>query len=89
MKDEYNFTQYTDEVQCPYCGHEFTDSWEIGFDDNQVDHTMEITCESCEIKFKVTRHIRLTYSSVRDPKDCNHPEQTFYCDYCDKKLEGV
>jgi ATP-dependent Zn protease len=46
---------YTDEIVCPYCGCEFSDSYE--FDDDSG--TME--CYECEKEFEYYRHIEVTY----------------------------
>ena len=55
--------EHTDEIVCPYCKYEFTDSWEVPFDDESMDDTREVTCGSCDKKIEVTRHIRVTYST--------------------------
>ncbi len=53
--------KYTQEVVCPYCGNEFTDSWE--YDDSE-----EIYCESCKNTFDMERAIEVTYCTYKKKK---------------------
>ena len=46
---------YTDEIVCPYCGHEFGDSWEIDADSGEEE------CYECGKKFEFYRHIEVSY----------------------------
>lgn len=47
--------EYTDEVVCPYCGYEHSDSWEFSeYDD-------EFECHSCEKHFVMERKIDISY----------------------------
>ena len=46
---------------CPYCGYEFTDSWELG-DGGEVD------CDKCGNVFTFTTDITIYYFSERDCK---------------------
>lgn len=48
MSDE-KFGFNTDEVQCPHCGYEFSDSWEFGIDGDE--HEVECLNEECEKDF--------------------------------------
>lgn len=50
----------TDEIVCPYCGYEFSDSWEID-GDNQDIGLME--CDECYKQFYATRNIEVSYST--------------------------
>lgn len=50
---------YTKEVVCPYCGNEFTDSWE--WDDYEDD----IYCDDCGHTFAMERKIEVTYCSYK------------------------
>ena len=52
--------EYTDECVCPYCGHEQSDSWEIGTGSEEDGETY---CGSCGKDFAYSRHIRVTYST--------------------------
>lgn len=54
----------TDEVTCPYCGYEDTDSWEL---DDQED---ERDCPMCGGVFGYSREVTVSYYSekVKDPK---------------------
>lgn len=51
-------TSLTDDIVCPHCGHEFSDSWEY-----DLDGSAELECEECEKKFFATRNISVTYST--------------------------
>ena len=48
---------FTEEIVCPNCGHEFSDSWEY------EDSDSEMYCESCEKEFTYERHVEVTYTS--------------------------
>ena len=71
--------QYTVEITCPYCGNEFTDSWEF-------DNDGELECGDCDKKFTFERHKEITYSSYRNANNCKHEGQTIFCDYCGTSL---
>jgi len=45
-----------DEVTCPYCGYETTDSWEL------QDYGTS-TCVDCDKKYSWQRDVLITYSS--------------------------
>lgn len=51
----------TDEVVCPFCGYEFSDSWDFNFQGNE----MEIECgnEACEKTFLCSPYYAVTYYS--------------------------
>lgn len=49
-----------DEIICPYCRHEFSDSWDIHCDDGT-----EIDCQKCGKEFHVERDTVVTYISRR------------------------
>lgn len=53
--------EYTEEVVCPYCGHEFTDSWELSGEDGQEGET---DCGQCERLFLYYRNISVSYSTL-------------------------
>lgn len=46
----------TDEIICPICGHEYTDSWEY-------DEYGEMECEECGATFDYERNTSITYDS--------------------------
>lgn len=48
----------TDEVVCPYCGQESSDSWEL--DDDGVTE-----CYGCDKKFNYTKNISVDYSTSK------------------------
>lgn len=50
--------RYTDQLICPYCGYEFTESWELG-EDGEVD------CD-CGKRFSFYSETRVNYWSDRD-----------------------
>jgi len=52
--------EYTKKITCPYCDHEFSDSWE--YNDNDGD---EIECVSCERSFTLQVHFDVQYSTER------------------------
>lgn len=51
--------EYTDEIVCPYCGEEFTDSWEFEPDMDTID------CYECGMEFKYERNVSVTYSTSK------------------------
>lgn len=55
-------THYTDEVVCPYCHYEFSDSWE--FSDNG-----DIVCDECNKEFFMYRHIEVSYVTEKNNED--------------------
>ena len=58
-------TDGTDEIVCPYCGQEFSDSLE--FIDQDGD---DIDCDACGKSFELTVNHSVTYSTSR--KDCEN-----------------
>ena len=65
--------EYTDEIVCPFCGHEFGDSWEI---DGSSEDLGLIDCEECYKEFYAVRNISVCYST----------EKAIYgtCKHCNK-----
>lgn len=51
--------RFTDEVVCPHCGHEHSDSWDFFSDSN----TIEIECDRCEKEFGCERDFTTTYNT--------------------------
>lgn len=51
----------TSEVVCPHCGHEHSDSWEIGHHSDSS--SVEMECHECEKKFSFERETDVTYNS--------------------------
>ena len=47
--------EYTDEIVCPYCGHEFSESYEFSGDSGEEE------CYECGKEFEYHRHIEVTY----------------------------
>lgn len=54
----------TDEVVCPYCGNEHSESYEF-FEGNRDD--TEVTCTECERDFRTSRDVSVSYSSRAKP----------------------
>lgn len=55
---------HKDEITCPWCGHEETDSWEF---DGEYDDEYE--CEHCGRPFVLERVVDITYTSKRRIED--------------------
>lgn len=60
MKNEIKEIDHelTDEIVCPYCGHEFSDSYEFEGED-------KIICYECNKEFGCMSHIRINYSTKK------------------------
>ena len=52
-------SQGTDDVVCPYCGYEISDSWEYPESEDEE-------CSACSKHFHYTRHTSVTYYSERN-----------------------
>ena len=58
-------TDFTQELVCPYCGYEDTDSWE--YDQNTFDGVLgDIECGECGKTFHAQRNGEITYSTWID-----------------------
>lgn len=51
-------TSRTDDIVCPYCGHEHGDSWEFDLSGSGI-----VECNKCEREFKAAREIEVYYWS--------------------------
>ncbi len=51
---------YTSEIVCPYCGHTFSDSWEMHGDDGETE------CDECNKVFMWRRDVSVTYVTEKD-----------------------
>lgn len=79
--------EFTDEVVCPYCGHEYSDCRD--FDDEG-----EMQCYECDKIFWISQHVSISYSTSklceenktehvwRDSE--NRPGEYRHCDVCGK-----
>lgn len=47
----------TDEIVCPWCGHEHTDSWAKSEGRNE--------CDACEKPFILIVHTQISYTTVK------------------------
>lgn len=54
--------EYTDEIVCPWCGYEFSDSWELG---NGGECTELEECPNCEKEFYASRIVTVEYSTSK------------------------
>lgn len=61
MADSVN-CEYTREIVCPHCGHQFIDSWEM-------DDEGEEYCEYCGKDFYYERIVTVEYSSFKSKED--------------------
>jgi len=48
-------TKYTDEMICPHCGYEYSDSWELQSESD------EIICDDCGNEFRYERIVTAEY----------------------------
>lgn len=55
-------TQWTDEICCPFCGHETSESYEMRSDEG------EYTCDSCEKIFQYQRNHSVDYTTYKGPE---------------------
>ncbi|MBI9110251.1 hypothetical protein [Maridesulfovibrio ferrireducens] len=53
--------EYTNEIKCPYCDYEFSDSWEF----NDSDECSEVDCPECGKEFALTVNIKIDYSTEK------------------------
>jgi uncharacterized Zn-finger protein len=53
--------KYNDEPVCPYCGHIYTDAWELG----DCGDGTEVECGKCEKEFKVFSDRHITYNTYK------------------------
>jgi hypothetical protein len=52
--------EHTPKPVCPYCGHIDKDAWEIDYGAND---TAEVTCGVCDVDYKITRYVGITYTT--------------------------
>lgn len=62
MDEEEIDHEYTDEIICPYCGYEFSDSFEINSGEEDLGL---IKCDECGKSFYAIRNIEITYSTEK------------------------
>lgn len=54
--------EYTNEIVCPWCGYEYSDSWEFHEDREDME------CPECEKMFNMNRTVTVSYTTER--KEC-------------------
>ena len=54
--------KYTKEIVCPYCGYEFSDSWDYSSD---LEDIGLIDCENCDKSFYANRIVTINYSTEK------------------------
>ena len=54
--------KYTENIVCPYCGYEDTDSFEWERDAIEVNN-VAVECDECGKKFKCSRQFEITYTT--------------------------
>lgn len=59
MKEIWKYDER--EITCPYCGYEYSDSWECGRDEDEYSDNEE--CPECGKIFHWIRHIDVSYES--------------------------
>ena len=57
--------EYTDEIVCPYCGYEFSDSWDFNRDSEEID------CPECEKTFEYFREVEVKYVTKKVESDAS------------------
>ena len=65
-------TTHRDDVICPHCGHDHSDSWEIDFGAGIEGSDTALLCVECEKPFMARRIVTITYTTwirrTEDPK---------------------
>lgn len=54
--------EYTKEIVCPYCGYEFSDSWDYNINEEDIGL---VECGECEKEFYASRIITVDYSTKK------------------------
>ena len=73
--------EYTKEIVCPYCGYEFSNSWEY---DGECG---EDQCSECDKYFQWTRNVSVDYSTshaCEKNKEEHEWSEWIYADYTDE-----
>ena len=60
MKRDESENWCNDEITCPWCGAEFSESWDYDEDSGDVE------CYECEKVFSYERYVEVSYSTHRD-----------------------
>ena len=60
MSKEFD-TEFRDDIVCPYCGYEFTDSWEY----NDTQDEQKVDCHDCGKEFLLYMHVTIDYSTYK------------------------
>jgi hypothetical protein len=62
--------EHTQEIVCPGCCHIQSDSWEWGNGEGDFDGE----CGECEMTFRWSRHVSITYSTSKIEPEQPKPE---------------
>lgn len=73
---------WNNEIVCPFCGGEQTDSWEYG----KREDIGNVECDHCGRTFYASRHIEYTYSSS---PSANSPDDWECGDVFDDGIEDL
>ena len=67
-KEEYeeNGEVWDDEIVCPHCFCQFSDSWEYDLN-HTPEEDREVSCQKCDEKFICMVEITVRYRSTRKP----------------------
>ena len=57
--------EQTDEIVCPHCGEEFSDSWEHLPPPGSSETSIEVFCHDCMASFDVELEYSVTYTSSK------------------------
>jgi hypothetical protein len=56
---------HTDIPVCPHCGHRHKDWWDYG-GSRRDEESWDMICESCDGKFRVVKHVVVSFSTKKD-----------------------
>lgn len=63
LKEEHIHHEWTDEIVCPYCGHELSDSFDYGLEPNVT--YVHIDCPKCEKEFCCGAEADIKYTTEK------------------------
>lgn len=81
---------YNHEITCPYCGYEYSESYDYGLDRDGDCTDME--CPNCEKKFLASVDVTISYSTkaLCEENNIKHiwEEFNYHSDFHNKRLKG-